>query len=58
LIDIVTHDFEVFKTLNIILKDTFVAKRLGSQPVHLAEPVDTTCEQPIDDLIASVKHVV
>jgi hypothetical protein len=28
LIDIVTHVFEVFKTLNIIMKDTPIAKRL------------------------------
>ncbi len=58
LIDIVTHAYEVFKTLNIVLKDTSIVERQGSQPVLLAEPVGTTCEQPIDDLIVGVKHVV
>ncbi len=44
LIDNITHAFEVFKILDMILKDTLVAKGQGSQPVPLVELVDTTCE--------------
>ncbi len=57
LIDIVTHAFEVFMTPNTILKDTFVTKKLGSEPIPLVEPVDTTSEQHVDDLIIGAKHV-
>jgi hypothetical protein len=55
LIDTITHAFEVFKTLDIVLKDTPVVKRLGSQPIILAEHVDTTSEQHVDDLTTRVK---
>jgi hypothetical protein len=58
LIDSVTHAFEVFKTLDIVLKDTPTMEKSDSRPVHLVELVNTTCEQLVDDLIASVKHVV
>jgi hypothetical protein len=44
LIDNITHAFEVFRTLDIILKDTLVTKRPKSQLVPLAEPIDTTSE--------------
>jgi hypothetical protein len=44
LIEIVTHAFEVFRTPNTILKDTFVAKKLGFEHVPLVEPVDTIGE--------------
>jgi len=43
LINIVTHTFEVFKTQDIILKDTLVEK-LRSQLIILAKPIDTTSE--------------
>jgi hypothetical protein len=43
LINIVTHTFEVFKTQDIILKDTLVEK-LRSQLIILVKPVDTTSE--------------
>jgi hypothetical protein len=58
LIDFVIHAFEVFKTLDIILKDTLVARRLGSQPITLVKPINTTSEQLVDDLILGVKEVV
>ncbi len=58
LFDIITHAFEVFKTPNIILKDTLAAERLGSRLVILVEPVDTTSEQHVDDLTARVKQIV
>jgi hypothetical protein len=44
LIDNITHAFEVFRSLDIVLKDTFVTKRPKSQPVPLAEPIDITSE--------------
>jgi len=44
LIDNITNAFEVFKILDMILKDTHVAKGQGPQPVPLVEPIDTTCE--------------
>jgi hypothetical protein len=60
LIDSITHESKVFKNLNTILKDQ------KPQPISLAKPidtigeqhVDTTCEQPIDDLVTNVKYVV
>jgi hypothetical protein len=55
LIDIVTHTYEVFKTPNIILKDTHVVEKLKSQLIILAKPVDTTCEQLVDDLDVGIK---
>jgi hypothetical protein len=58
LIDTSTHAFKVFTTPNTILKDTHVAKRQGSEHVFLVEPIDTTNEQHVDDLIVRVKHVV
>jgi hypothetical protein len=58
LIDTITHDFKVFWTLNIVLKETFVVERSKPKPILLAMPIDTTSEQPIDDLATCVKHVV
>jgi hypothetical protein len=66
LIDSITRAFEVFRTPNTILKDTPIAERPKSRLVSLAELVnttcewlaDTTCEQPIPDIVASVKQVV
>jgi hypothetical protein len=56
LINIITHAFKVFKTLEYtVLKDTCVIERLGSKLVPLVEHVDTTSEQPIDDLVVGVK---
>jgi len=40
LIDTITHASKVFKTPNIILKETLVAKRLGSQLAPLAETLE------------------
>jgi len=58
LINIVTHASKVFKTPNTVLKDTLLAKKPTFQPVILTEPVNTTCEQLVGDLIARVKQVV
>ncbi len=44
MIDNITHAFEVFRTLDIILKDTIVTKRPKFQPVPLAEPIDNIGE--------------
>ncbi len=55
LIDIVTHTFEVFKTLDIILKDTLIDEKLKSQPIILAKLINTTSEQLVDDLAIGVK---
>jgi len=44
LIDSITHAYEVFKTLDIILKDTPITKRLEYQLVPLVESVDTIGE--------------
>jgi len=55
LIDIVTHTFEVFKTLDIILKDTLIDEKLKSQPIILAKLINTTGEQLVDDLAIGVK---
>jgi len=58
LIDSITHTSEVFRTLDTILKDTPIVKRLESEYVPLAEPINTTSEILVDDLAARVKHVV
>jgi hypothetical protein len=54
----ITHAFEVFKTRNIILKHTHVAKRPRFEPVHVVKLVDTTSEKPIDDLVVGVKQII
>ncbi len=54
----VTHASEVFKIPNIILKDTHVAKRLGFKLVHSIEPIDTTNEKHVDDLVTSVEQII
>jgi hypothetical protein len=66
LINNITHASEVFKTPDIVLKDTPITKRLESQLFPLGESintigeqlVDTIGEQHVDDLVAGVKHVV
>jgi hypothetical protein len=50
LVKTITHAFEVFRTLHIIFKNTFVVERPKFEPIPLAELVDTTCEQHVDDL--------
>jgi hypothetical protein len=57
LIDTVTHAFKVFKTQNMILKDTHVVERQWFKHVPLTKPIDTTNEQHVDDVIVGVKHV-
>jgi hypothetical protein len=58
LIDTITHASKVFRTLDTILKDMPIAKRPRCEHVLLAKPVGTTSDKPINDLAASVKHVV
>ncbi len=50
LIDIVTHASNVFRTPNIVLKDTPIVDKPRSKPIPLAEPIDTIGEQHVDDL--------
>ncbi len=50
LINSITHAFEVFSTLEIILKHTLVTEISEFQLVFLVELVD--------DLVVGVKHVV
>jgi hypothetical protein len=58
MIDPITHAFENFQIVDIVLKDTPIAERPRPQPILLVEFVDTTCEQPIDNLTIEIKHVV
>jgi hypothetical protein len=58
LIDNAIHAFEIFRTPNIVLKDTHVMEGLDLHPIPLVEPVDTIGEQPVDDLVVGVKHVI
>ncbi len=55
LIDNVTHASEVFRTLDIVLKDTPIMEKLYPQPIPLCEFVDTTCEQHVNDLATRIK---
>jgi hypothetical protein len=50
LIDTITHAFEVFRTPDIILKETPIVERSGLKHVPLDEPIDTTSEQPTKDI--------
>ncbi len=58
LINIITHDFEVFRTLDIALKDTHVDETPRFEPIFLVELVDITSEQLVDDLAIRVEHIV
>jgi hypothetical protein len=58
LIDIITRAFEVFKTPDIVLKNTHVVERLGFEYVPLVKHVDTIGEQHVDELITIIEHVV
>ncbi len=58
MIDNITHAFELLKSPNIVLKNTYIAKGPRFQLIPLVEPIDTTSEQPIDDLVTRVKHLV
>jgi hypothetical protein len=40
------------------LKDTLIIEKPKFQSIYLVELVDTIGEQLVDDLVASVKHVV
>ncbi len=51
----VTHVFEVFRTPNIVLKDTPIVEKLGLKLVPLVEPIDTIGEQHVDNLASGVK---
>jgi hypothetical protein len=44
LINNITHGFEVFRTLDIVLKDTPIRKKPESQLVPLVESIDTIGE--------------
>ncbi len=55
LINIVTHAFEVFRTPNIVLKDTPVVEKPRFESIPLAEPIDTIGEQHVDDLVVRIK---
>ncbi len=54
----VIHAFEVFRITDTILKDTLVMEKLDLQLILLNKPIDTTCEQLVDDLATIIKHVV
>jgi hypothetical protein len=58
LINIITHASEVFRTLDIVLKDTLVVETPRSKPILLVEPVNITTEQLVDDLAIRVEHIV
>jgi hypothetical protein len=45
LINTITHAFNIFRTLNIVLKDTLVDERPKLKLVPLAEFADITCEK-------------
>ncbi len=55
LINIVTHAFKVFRTPNIVLKDTPIVEKPRFESIPLAEPIDTIGEQHVDDLVARIE---
>lgn len=57
MIDIIIYASKVFITPNIILKDTPITKRPRPDFVFLAEFVETTNQQHVDDLVIGVEQV-
>jgi hypothetical protein len=57
LINIITHAFEVFRTPNIVLKDTPIDETLKFEPILLVELVNIIGEL-VDNLATRVEHVV
>jgi hypothetical protein len=57
LIDIVTNVFEVFKTIKVVVRDTFDVKRPKPKSSMLVEPIDALGGKPIDDLTTSVEQI-
>jgi hypothetical protein len=55
---ILSHAYEVFWTLYIILNNTPIVENPRSEHVLLVEHVDTTSEKLVDDLVVCAKHVV
>jgi hypothetical protein len=58
LIDNIACVSKVFRTLDIILKDTPIIKGTKFQLVPSLEFIGTTGKQPIDDLTTNVKQIV
>jgi hypothetical protein len=54
-IDTITHAFEVFRTLDIVLKDTLVVERPRFKPIPLVELVNIISEKLVDGLATCVK---
>jgi hypothetical protein len=54
-IDTITHAFEVFRTLDIVLKDTLVVERPRFKPIPLVELVNIIGEKLVDGLATCVK---
>jgi len=54
-IDTVTHAFEVFRTLDIVLKDTLVVEWPRSKYIPLVELVNTIGEKLFDGLVTCVQ---
>jgi hypothetical protein len=54
LINIVTHASMVFKTPNIVLKDTPIVDKPRFESIPLTKPIDTIGEQHVDDLVAKI----
>ncbi len=55
LINIVTHASKVFKTPNIVLKDTPIVDKPRFESIPLSKPIDTIGEQHVDDLVARIE---
>jgi hypothetical protein len=55
---VITHAFEVLKTLDTILTDTLVHERPRSNLISLVEHVDTTGGRHVNDLATKVEHVI
>jgi len=54
-IDTITHAFEVFKTLDIVLKDTLVVERPRFKPTPILELVSIIGEKLVDGSATCVK---
>ncbi len=57
IINIALHASKVFRTLEVVMKNTFVVNEPQLKPSIIVEFVDVLDEKNVDNLVAFVEHV-
>ncbi len=57
MLNIALHPSKVFKTLKVVVRDTYVVNELELEPSIIVEHVDVLGEKHVDDLTTCVEHV-